>query len=522
MTDGNGGYELPLSGDAIIFVIKPSGWMVPLNSDNLPQFYYIHKPSGSPPLRYPGSEATGLLPASVDFPLSRANEARLFRVVVFGDVQVRTMRDVSFFAHDVVEELVGVDAAFGVTLGDIVHDNLPLFSTVNETVAQIGIPWFNVIGNHDLHKDALHEEFSDETFESVYGPTYYSFDYGRVHFVVLDNVFVIADDQVPPRRRILPTYGVDQIEFLRNDLSYVSKDRLVILLMHMPLSPAYTGYEPSELFELLCDRPYTFSLSAHLHRQEHVFLTQADGWCGESENHHLVHAATCGSIWSGAPDEFGIPHATMCCGTPNGYSIMTLDGGGRRRGFLPFSCATEPPWYSIEYKVARRPATYQMNIFAPECVQVEELDTTRVLVNVFAASTRSKVSMRVGAECAWMRMEPSARPDPLYAVLKSRENRMSARHADFTRVMDDLLLSLRECTDQSGDSLVRLAKEVDALASSYIPPRYRMPQPLIDSPHLWEAYLPEGLNVGTHTIEVRAMDIFGHIYTSCRSFRIEE
>ena len=68
-----------------------------------------------------------------------------------------------------VAELVGTDAKFGVTLGDIMNDNLSLFSSLNRTVALIGIPWYNVIGNHDLNFEAL-DEHSDETFERIYGP----------------------------------------------------------------------------------------------------------------------------------------------------------------------------------------------------------------------------------------------------------------------------------------------------------------------------------------------------------------
>ncbi len=54
-TDNKGRYELPVSDDAIIFVIKPSGYAVPLNADNQPKHYYIHKPKGSPKFEYPGS-----------------------------------------------------------------------------------------------------------------------------------------------------------------------------------------------------------------------------------------------------------------------------------------------------------------------------------------------------------------------------------------------------------------------------------------------------------------------------------
>ena len=48
-TDQDGLYNLPLDPDRdMVFVIKPAGYQVPLNADNLPQFYYIHQPQGSP------------------------------------------------------------------------------------------------------------------------------------------------------------------------------------------------------------------------------------------------------------------------------------------------------------------------------------------------------------------------------------------------------------------------------------------------------------------------------------------
>lgn len=48
LTDESGKYAIPVSDDAIVFVIKPSDYNYPVNAYMLPQFYYIHKPEGSP------------------------------------------------------------------------------------------------------------------------------------------------------------------------------------------------------------------------------------------------------------------------------------------------------------------------------------------------------------------------------------------------------------------------------------------------------------------------------------------
>ena len=52
-----------------------------------------------------------------------------------------------WIAHDVIEELVGTDASFGVTLGDIVFDDLNMFESQARSIALLGIPWYNVVGN---------------------------------------------------------------------------------------------------------------------------------------------------------------------------------------------------------------------------------------------------------------------------------------------------------------------------------------------------------------------------------------
>src|SRR5690606_21824494 len=98
----NGNYELSLSDDAIISVIKPAGYNVPVNSDNLPQFFYIHKPQGSPKAKFDGVAPTGKLPKSVDFALTTAKETEDFTALVFGDPQPYNLEEIDFYARGIV------------------------------------------------------------------------------------------------------------------------------------------------------------------------------------------------------------------------------------------------------------------------------------------------------------------------------------------------------------------------------------------------------------------------------------
>ncbi|MDB4439415.1 metallophosphoesterase, partial [Planctomicrobium sp.] len=296
ITNENGQYELPIDEDTILFVVKPRNWRSPLNEHNLPRFYYIHKPGGSPMSKFAGVAPTGPLPESVDFPLYPQSEPDQFKAVMFGDPQPRNQEEVDYLTHDVVEELIGSDASFGVTLGDIVFDDLDVMEGINRSIAMIGIPWYNIVGNHDINLDAKEHKFSDETFERVYGPSTYSFDYGSVHFLVIDNV-----EWVVPQGDRKPSYrggiGEEQLAFIKTDLAQIPKEQMVVLMMHIPIIGVHDRHG---LYRLIEDRPLCISISGHTHTHEHVWITDTDGWNGPKPHHHIINVTVSGSWWGGA------------------------------------------------------------------------------------------------------------------------------------------------------------------------------------------------------------------------------
>ncbi len=410
-TDDRGHYAIEVDDDEIVFVIKPRNWMTPLNHDRLPQFYYIHKPAGSPAAaKFAGVDPTGPLPKSIDFPLTRRPEPESFKAILFGDPQPRDITEVEYIAHDVIEQILAEEAhgaSFGVTLGDIVFDDLSVMEPLNQAIALIGIPWYNVIGNHDLNLDAANDDQSDETFERLYGPAYYSFDHGPAHFVVLDDVLWVGahDGQ---KAHYHGGLGERQMEFVRNDLAMIPEDQLVVLLMHIPLDNVE---DRQELYRLIEKRPATVSVSAHTHYMEHRFIGRQDGWMGAERHHHIVNVTVCGSWWRGQQDERGIPHATMSDGGPNGYTIMQFDGRE----------------YSLEMRPASRPAEYQMNIYAPEAVNQANLKETVVIANVFNGSSRSEVAMRVDRGGDWTPMQQVTIVDQAFVAEKKREEALENR-----------------------------------------------------------------------------------------------
>ena len=480
-TDANGQYSLAVGDDTILFVIKPRGFMTPVNENRLPRFYYIHKPHGSPEgLKYAGIAPTGPLPESIDFPLIEQSEADTFKILVFGDTQPYNMQEIEWLAHDVIEEIIGIDAVFGISLGDLVGDDLDLFHPLNEVMATVGIPWYNVHGNHDMNFLATDDRYADETFERVYGPACYSFDWGPVHFINIDNVLFYRNEENNPRYS--SEVGEQQLTFLRNDLAFVPKDQLIVISLHIPLTEMR---DVKQLMNLLGDRPYTLSLSAHTHFQRDDFVGPEHGWHGSDPHHHHNHATTSGSWWRGALDEIGIPHTTMRDGAPNGYGIFTFSGNQ----------------YSIRFKAARRPADYQMNIWAPWEVTSAETGETDIIVNVFGGTKRSTVEIRLGEAGEWRPMTYTPQEDPYYKALKVRDDTNQLERRLHTALRETLKSQLKE--------------------EGELPQRGRGISGIVKSTHIWQGKLPADAPKGTHVIYVRTTDMFGQIFIGRRIIRVQ-
>lgn len=234
ITDHKGKYTLEIGDDNIIFVIKPKGYKFPLDEYNMPQSYYIHKPEGSPLTKYEGVLPTGSLPLSLDFRMIKYDEPETFSTFIFGDSQVYSEQEVDFFEKGIVDEAKeNPNPVFGITLGDLVGNDLSLHPSYKKVIKQMDRTWYNVIGNHDLNFDAKNDSLSDETFERNFGPATHSFNYGKAHFIVLDDV-LYPNPNSAIEGAYLGGLREDQFTFIENDLKYVDQDCLIIIATHIP------------------------------------------------------------------------------------------------------------------------------------------------------------------------------------------------------------------------------------------------------------------------------------------------
>ncbi len=480
-TDADGRWSLPVQPGDAVFVIKPSGWMTAVDpATQLPRFSHLHLPDGTPAEiepRFAGLAPTGALPDSIDFGLRRQLEPAAFNVILFTDTQPESLAEVGYIRDDVVAQTAGVTAAFGITHGDVMFDDLSYYDRYNRIIGAIGLPWHSCPGNHDINFEAPDNTHSRDTFKRVYGARHHAFQYAGATFLVLDNVEYLGADPAKPNSagKYQGRFGPEQLGFVRNVLATVPRDSLVVVSFHIPLR-TLEGTEPNtantdtrDFLDAISTHPNSVSFSGHTHTNEHYYFGVADGFPGGMHHHHVLSAVS-GSWWSGPFDERGIPVALATDGTPNGFHILSVDG----------------PRYQTTLVPARDPARSQMRIVLdsqvhggdPEVLRdyqpgalltgaVAQAATgaTRVVVNLFDGGPRSAVRMQVGLDGTAAPMLRVERRDPFV-------DEVYARNA-----------ATRKPRVKSGRST-----------------------------HVWQATLPVNLLPGAHRITVLASDEHGRAH----------
>jgi hypothetical protein len=325
-TGRDGRYSLVSDGSrAWVFVSLPRGCRIPV------------QPTGTARLHQPlRPDARG--EAHADFALEPDDGALDHRFFLLADPQTQDDFEMGRFHAETVPDVRGAaraggGTAFGIACGDIMFDRLELYPDYERAVQAMGIPFFQVVGNHDLDVSARTTEASTATFERHFGPTWYSFDVGAVHYVVLNDVFWHGDGYVG---YITET----QLAWLAADLAGLEAGRTVVVALHIPLSSTYAARigatndterdrvnNHEALLRLL--EPYRAHVfSGHTHESEVVMH-------GALREYTL--GTVCGAWWSG----------DICWdGTPNGFGEIEVLGEELR----------------VRYRATGRPASEQVTL----------------------------------------------------------------------------------------------------------------------------------------------------------------
>jgi len=273
-TDAQGRYAMTLVDGRTVFLVKPASHALPVRHDGSPDFWFNVQRRPGPALKYGGIPAQ---PAQCrDFGLLPRTQAGAgpLEVLLFADPQVKSVRDVDYYWHDIVQPLVGRHgAALGMSLGDLVDDDLSLLPDVLRTTMSLGVPWMHLPGNHDMDLDAGSDEDALRTYRAHFGPDTYAREEAQAVFIALDNVI----HRPGARPAYTGGFRADQFAFLEAYLPTVPRDRLLVLGMHMPLfedgADSFRDADRQRLFELLRGFPRVLVLSGHSHVQRHWYTT---------------------------------------------------------------------------------------------------------------------------------------------------------------------------------------------------------------------------------------------------------
>lgn len=448
-TDRHGVYSLAAQPGKTLFVIKPAGYQLPRREDGLPDGF-ANQPGTLKGLKYGGVAKAD--PPCRDFALwlQKTPAGSDMTVLVFGDPQPKSMKDVDYYRRDIVQPLVGRHGAgLGISLGDIVHDDLRLLPEIKKVDKELNAPWLYAAGNHDLDFDAPDDAQSLETFRGQFGPDTFAWQEHAANFIVLDDVVYLPGAKPAYIGGLRET----QFRFLQSYLESADKSKLLVIAAHIPffqtssVRETFRGADRKRFFELLKPFRDVLLLTAHSHTQSHVRHGPETDWHGAGRLHEYNAGTTCGGYWSGIKDAEGIPDAGMEDGTPNGYATLAIAGGD----------------YRLNWHNARQRPNQAMALHAPNVLRQGAYPGFAVYANVFMARHDTVVEVSIDG-AGWRPMTRVSQADP--------------------RVLEINALD---------DSAVRL-RAYD-----------RMPEATA-STHLWRFALPTDLAEGTHSITVRARD----------------
>lgn len=472
LTDAGGRYRIDAAPGSTVFAIKPAGWRLPGDDPARPGAWR-HVPATVRATPKSGGIVAAPASRTFDIGLRRAPaQPGPLSVRVFADPQPKSRIDVGYYGRDIVDSVraergpgMPPPVQLGASLGDIVNDDLSLYPALNAETRRIGVPWLHVPGNHDLDFDVARDEDSLLGFRNTYGPDTFAWEEPQATFVGLDDV-VYRPGASPA---YIGGFREDQFAFLEAYLPRAPKDRLLVLMIHIPLFEAdgkdsFRDADRERLFALLQDFPHVLVLSGHMHTQQHWRHDASTGWHGAAPLHEYNVGAACGAFWSGVKDAAGIPDTTMADGTPNGYASLVIEPDAR---------------YALRWHAARAAGGPAMALHAPKALRRGAYPAWGVYANVWMGQRDDRVEFRVDGG-AWTPMRRVDAPDPGLLA----ENRR-----------DDEAPALRGY-DRSPEAT--------------------------PSAHLWRGALPTDLAVGAHRVEVRTFDAWRGELRAETDYRLEE
>lgn len=340
--DGRFSLESDLNKAKFVYMVQPSGYQAPVESGQ--SMFWKRLGKGD------AQKINGVY--QLRFTLNKIkSDADKFSMVIAGDPQPRARTagydNLAYHSLDCNEDMwkdmseytssLGGRQVFGIMLGDLVHENMSLYPDYCNRLARLNCAVYSVIGNHDNDPSAADDEAGAACFEDYLGPRNYSFNAGKFHIVVVDNLIMQLNSSGQ-----LKDYDqglTDDIwKWLQKDLSYVDYSTPVIICSHSPMFMLSSGGDRSlsaatrhgaDYALLLSKYKKVYAWAGHMHAAFNYVYGPSSKYPGIEA--HTVSRVT-GSLWV---------NEWLCeDGTPRGYVVADVDGENLIWKFKPIAYQT--------------------------------------------------------------------------------------------------------------------------------------------------------------------------------------
>jgi hypothetical protein len=202
-------------------------------------------------------------------------------------------------------------------------------------IKNIDVPFFHCMGNHDNDAHCIMDDWgASAKFLQVCGPSFYSFNIGRIHYIILDDIKYNnlpieggSNDNLMGDRKYDKMIVCDQIEWLKKDLALISdKSTPIVIGMHSPLAKTprsldnavfnglYDLKNASEFVDCLNGFSNVTILTGHVHECSNHIIS-------ESIVEHNI-GAVCGTWWWTGK----LVNNYICKdGSPSGFETLRFD-----------------------------------------------------------------------------------------------------------------------------------------------------------------------------------------------------
>lgn len=307
-TDNKGNFKLWCESDRkFVYYSLPSGYESPTER-GIPVFYQkIDKDSPK---------------QKMIFNLKKSDKEQLNHTfLVWADPQVKELEEFDQLQKvvDDMKETINTypknQTIIALSCGDNVFDELQFYDQYKDQTKQLQVPFYQAIGNHDMDYNERSFYASDDSFTNSFGPSYYSFNVGKIHYITLNDVFYYGYSY-----KYIGYIDEIQLQWLEQDLNKIEKGTTVVINLHIPTVfgdtekvkydalIANSVMNNKVLFKILA--PFNVHiLSGHSHMQWNTIIAP-------NIIEH-THAAACAAWWQG---EIGTD------GTPKGYTVYEVSG----------------------------------------------------------------------------------------------------------------------------------------------------------------------------------------------------